>query len=82
MSRHELDGREPGTRIVVGWDPPLLTYFVHVFDGRADEGPSVWLGGAQSWLRDLADLRRAVQPFTDLPDELAHRLQEDRDEDR
>lgn len=83
MSRYELAGRDAGTRVVVGWDHPMLTYFVHVFDPEAEarkEGPSVWLGGRACELYDLDDLKRAIAPYADLPRDLAATLYGDRDE--
>ena len=83
MSRHEIEGREPTTRVVVGWDQPMLTYFVHVFDKSTErEGPRVWLGGAPHELYDLDDLKRAIRPHAVIPGQLAATLYADRDEGR
>ena len=84
MSRHEVAGRKPGSLVVVGWDHPLLTYFVHVYapgdiPGECD-GPKVWLGGTPRELYDVDDLKRAVRPHADLSPELLARLYGDRDE--
>ncbi|WP_158811226.1 hypothetical protein [Beijerinckia sp. L45] len=83
MSRYELDGRKPGFRVVVGWDQPMLTYFVHVFDPASKrEGPTVWLGGTPSELYELDDLKRAIRPHADLTLQLFAQLYRDRDEGR
>ena len=58
MSRHTIGGREPHLRIVLGWDPPLSTYFTQVWDERT--GPEakllLWTGCRP------ADLLRASFP--------------------
>ena len=83
MSRHEIAGHKPGLRVAVGWDQPLLTYFVHVFDaGWKREGPTIWLGFRPRELYDIGDLKRAIQQHADLPRELLVTLRRDRDEGR
>lgn len=37
MSRHELEPSNPDHSVVVGWDPPLQTFFVQVKDTTKDE---------------------------------------------
>ena len=85
MSRHELAGRDPCHRIVVGWDHPMLTYFVHVHTPASDrigDGPEVWLGGNPRELYDLPELKRAIGRYADLSQELLSVLYLDRDEGR
>ncbi len=84
MSRHGIPGRAAGTQVVVGWDHPLLTYFVQVHQEGldADENPVVWLGASYRELYDLDDLKRAIRPYADLPADLAVTLYADRDEGR
>lgn len=84
MSRYEIAGRRSGTRVAVGWDHPLLTYFVQVHDDRLDEeeNPTVWLGASVRELYDLDDLKRAIRPHADLSLELGAALYRDRDEGR
>ena len=84
MSRYEIPGRKPGTTVAVGWDHPMLTYFVQVYDPAVeeDENPVVWLGGKPRELYDLEDLKRAIRRHADLTDELAVTLYGDRDEGR
>ena len=82
MSRHEIPGRKLGTTVAVGWDQPMLTFFVQVYDPSAEEGPSVWLGGKPRELYDLDDLKRAIRRHADLTPELVRTLYRDRDEGR
>ena len=83
MSRYEIEGRKPGTKVAVGWDPPMQTYFVQVYDSASDEeGPTVWLGGMLRELYELEVLERAIRPHAELPLELRSALCLDRDEDR
>lgn len=84
MSRYELAGRKPGTTVSVGWDHPLLTYFIQVYDEAVDEeeNPIVWRGGMARELDDLNDLLRALRPHADLPVALVANLYGDRDEGR
>lgn len=83
MSRYEIEGRKPGTKVFVGWDHPLLTYFVQVYDETSEEeGPQVWIG---AWLREIygiEDLKRAIGPHADLSEDLAVTLYRDRDDGR
>ena len=86
MSRYEVTGRKPDTMVVVGWDHPLLTYFVHVYapgdkPGECD-GPQVWLGGKPRELYDLDDLKRVVFRHAELSAELLVTLYRERDERR
>ncbi len=37
MSRHFMTPKNPHHEIIVGWDAPLGTYFVQVFDTGIDE---------------------------------------------
>ena len=83
MSQHEIAGHRLGFKVIVGWDQPLLTYFVHVFDaGWKREGPTIWLGDRPRELYDLDDLKRAIRQHADLPQELLVTLHRDRDEGR
>jgi len=37
MSRVGLKPKRPHREVVVGWDPPMGSYFIQVFDGPDDE---------------------------------------------
>jgi hypothetical protein len=83
MSRYELVPRKPRYQVFVGWDRPLLTYFLQVHDTLAspDSQPFTWLGADGKSL-DYTDLTRALEPFAALPLEIAVKLCADRGEER
>jgi hypothetical protein len=81
MSRYELDARKPRYQVFVGWDRPLSTYFLQVYDSQAknpDSQPFTWLGADGKYL-DFTDLTRAVEPFAELPLDIATKLCSDRE---
>lgn len=78
MSRYELAPRNPRYQVFVGWDGPLSTYFLQVYDtqGNPDSQPFTWLGAGEHL--DYTDLTRAIEPFAELPLEIAGKLSSDR----
>lgn len=58
MSRHDIPTVE-GVTVVVGWDPPLQTFFGQVYHPEDDEdaGPRLWVGVMDrlSTVEDLLD---------------------------
>lgn len=34
MSRHEIAAYDPAHKVIVGWDRPMLNYFVQVIDRK------------------------------------------------
>jgi hypothetical protein len=83
MSRHTLRDDDK-FEVVVGWDPPLATYFLQVFDkGKAsgdDEGLIVWKGVPPESIRDLHKLKTLTTEWADLEDGMVHILAAERDE--
>jgi hypothetical protein len=86
VSRHTLRSDERW-EVVVGYDPPLDTYFCQVYDMQAsEEEPIVWTGvGPQ----ELTNVRAALEPlreFVDLSpeewDKLAGLLKQERKDRR
>ena len=79
-SRYRLEGHRPSLVIIVGWDRPLATYFLQVWDVPAsaedhEEGELLlWGGTAWGELRGIGDLAHALSPFAALPRGLAARL--------
>lgn len=76
MSRCVLDDEERGTEVVIGWDPPLGTFFARVWErtvhdteaelGVEDPGVRFWTGcGDRIWVtkEDVDELIAMVQPF-------------------
>lgn len=63
MSRHEIPARDPAHKVIVGWDHPLLTYFVQVIDrAKEDAGDDdkfvLWAGTAPREIYDEDQLAR------------------------
>ncbi len=86
MTRYVLAGTE-GRPIVVGWDRPLHTYFVQVWPRGTDveyaEGePLLWAGCFLREVNTVEDLARLVGQYGRLPDEVARRLEGDRERQR
>lgn len=82
MSRHDLQPFDPTHDVVVGWDPPLHTFFAQVLDTKTDEADDnyevVWIGTSYGEVLDPAVAIAAVRPFATISDDLCHTLQDDR----
>lgn len=78
MSRHELAPRRDGLEVVVGWDPPLCTFFAQVWDRTIDEDDPaaelLWVGCAPRELRDVQQVVDAVAPWALVPDSVVGAL--------
>jgi hypothetical protein len=87
MSRHTLtplDGKENLT-VVVGWDPPLRTYFAQVMDFTAENEDAddeqidhLWIGTDWDEIQQPGQVLDAVRPYATVPADLAAALFEDR----
>src|SRR6266852_5450738 len=88
MSRHEIPAKNPAHQVFVGWDHPLLTFFVQVYDRVKldnDEGkefdPIVfWKGARPRELYEVEDLARVVNRFAHLTADMRSKLYGDKDE--
>lgn len=79
MSRHEIP-LAGGRELVVGWDPPLETYFA-VLRTPEHAHPVLWVGTEPYELDDLAALGRALGRHREhLTPDLELQLYRDRDE--
>lgn len=81
MSRHHLKPKNLDHDVVVGWDPPLATFFALVQDLRApeDDDPSVhWAGWNTGELPTVERLAESVAPYAEIPMEMRLRLAADR----
>ncbi len=60
MSRHSI--RVAAGELVVGWDPPLSTYFGQLYDPTVDEdrNPVVWVG-LERRVSSVLDLVQSLQ---------------------
>jgi len=82
MSRHDLTPFNPAHETVVGWDPPLRTFFAQVLDTTADEEDAnyevLWIGTRFREVPDPATVIAAVAPFASVPADLPGQLARDR----
>ncbi|ESY90858.1 hypothetical protein [Mesorhizobium sp. LNHC209A00] len=67
---------------VIGYDPPLWTYFLQAFPHEETDEPSLWLGTRDRAFETLEDLHRAAiahgYDFTPLSPKLAAKLVDDK----
>lgn len=68
MSRHELQARDPNHKVIVGWDHPLLTFFVQVIDrrkeaARDDDKFVLWRGTKPREIYEVDQLERIVMRY-------------------
>jgi hypothetical protein len=87
MSRYPIPVRPeilvtmPGAEAVVGWDPPLQTFFGQVLDpNRPEDQPEsvFWIGTAPNEYTDLLVFRTAMAPWADVHAQTLARLADDR----
>lgn len=76
MSRYSF---QSGWReIIVGWDNPLMTFFVQVWDETEDEdAPVLWVGAKPGEVRSVEALSECVRPYGEIPDAILNRLRFD-----
>jgi len=87
MSRYEIPARNPAHKIIVGWDHPLLSYFVQVIDrakeaAGSDEKFVLWHGCSVCEIYEVEQLDRIVRRYADLTPRLRATLYGDKDEGR
>ncbi|MBZ9709572.1 hypothetical protein LB543_22935 [Mesorhizobium sp. ESP7-2] len=67
---------------VIGYDPPLRTYFLQAFPHEVTDEPALWLGTHDRAFEALDDLHHAAiahgYDFMPLPPEVATKLVEDK----
>ena len=65
-------------RIDVGWDNPLETFFVQVWDERTnDEWAQYWAGTLTGEVPTLSRLIDLVRPYGEVPEEVLRGLKDD-----
>jgi hypothetical protein len=69
---------EPRYEIVLGWDNPLESFFVQVWDRSSDEeDPVLWMGAKPGEVATVEALAALVRPYGEIPDVILARLRED-----
>ena len=78
MSRYGFPDQSGGD-IVVGWDPPLSTFFVQAKFASPDDEPGVWHGISPREIESVPDLYLIVRRElgVKLPDSIQNRLVRD-----
>jgi len=61
MSRCILDNEELGTEVVIGWDPPMETYFARVAERNGEE--VFWTGNGDRIYNSPDPLIEMIQPY-------------------
>jgi hypothetical protein len=83
VSRHTIRQDEQ-YEVVVGWDRPLQTYFVQVFDVRRsedDERPlELWEGTEFQQIPSAYQLVELVRPWAEIPEATLDELEQERAE--
>lgn len=87
MSRHEIAAHNKAHKVVVGWDPPLQTYFAQVIDRTADEAGwddkfVLWVGCRPREIPEIDQLANIIRRHAGLETEMRGKLYGDRDENR
>lgn len=83
MSRYQLLSDVAGTKVFVGWDTPLQTFFAQVLGTPKAPGgdPStvLWVGTNTGECLSIQDLARQISPWATLPPGIAANLERERD---
>ena len=78
MSIHELEATTDGMAVIVGWDPPLNTFFAQVWNRSLEpDDPAaevLWVGIAYGEIHDPEQVCDAVAPWAKVPDGLVGKL--------
>ncbi|WKA31625.1 hypothetical protein [Bradyrhizobium roseum] len=88
MSRHEIEAFDPLNKVIVGWDPPLQTFFVQVIVRKAEEAGDddeklvLWEGCSMREIQDVDDLGDILRHHAELTPEIRLTLDENRNEDQ
>jgi hypothetical protein len=81
VSRMTIPALDPRHSCVVGYDPPLGTFFAQVFrvtNGQPPPEVVHWVGTDLHEIPTLADLAQALQDYAVIPDDICQQLEADR----
>ena len=87
MSRHAIETFDPNNTAIVGWDPPLQTFFALVKsrlrEKRDPDDPFLlWIGCEAGEIADVEALAAQLAPFAELAPEIRAALEADREHER
>ena len=82
MSRYAIPLDDRRFEVIVGWDPPLDTFFAQVFDTTVaaeedDAACELWIGDDLQAITTVAALQDAIQAYATLPPDIVVRLRHD-----
>jgi len=79
MSRYTIAARQLDHTCVVGYDPPLGTFFAQVHATRSRRHPQelLWVGTDLQEILTVTALAQVIADFAILPVEICHRLETD-----
>ncbi len=80
MSRYFVPARDKKYKVVLGWDPPLNTYFAQVYDHSItdeDEQLILWEAGTPKPIHDLDQLAWLVYEYAEVPQDILTKLYRD-----
>ena len=80
MSRYAIAAQDPRYEVIVGWDPPMQTYFGQVFlmtIEEDDEACVLWVGLEVQALTTVAALQEVLQAYATLPAAVVAQLEHD-----
>ena len=80
MSRYTIPAQDPRYEVIVGWDPPMQTYFGQVFLITTEEDDTacvLWVGLEVQALTTVAALQDALQAYATLPAAVVAQLEHD-----
>ena len=70
MSRYRIPAQDPDLTVIVGWDNPLATFFVQVFNPSIDEDEDaclLWIGTAPGAIPTVAALQAQLTGWATIP---------------
>ena len=65
--------------IVVGWDNPLQTFFVQVWENSDEDDPVLWVGTWPEEVTSVEALAEVMRPYGEIPAEVLAQLHTDFD---
>ena len=83
MSRYQILAIHPNHEAFVGWDSPMTTFFVQVFD-RSIEDPDdqllLWFGDEDRAIPTLQQLQEMIADYATIPTNILTQLEADYDQ--
>jgi len=80
MSRYTIAAQDPCYEVIVGWDPPMQTFFGQVCATTADDEDAacvLWVGLEVQALTTVAALQEVLQAYATLPAAVVAQLEHD-----